>query len=256
MLDNEGDSFEGLKPWLDHQYDGMTTEEVYDELIKRRDQELEDLVKQFGKKLWGYKDEETGQGDRVTSSKPENQEDATVDRAHDHQQRGLSCTRSYDGGWRRGHARGGPDNPKAVPIAQAALGTDPAPVLQRAGQRGLQLARPNRRYQDIYLPRCRTIVRAWITSPAFEDVSGSISDADSIRFNSEFKYVKDTFQPEKMTLLQFDTIIQKEDVFLKDDPFEEIQIIGRGGTSLVCVRDWIIENEPTAVVIFGICSAR
>lgn len=112
-------------------------------------------------------------------------------------------------------------------------------------------SRPNRRYRDIYLPSLVNDHQGLDHIMAFEDVSGSISDGDALRFNSEFKYVKDTFQPEKLTLVQFDTMIQKVDVFEKEDPFEEILIKGRGGTSLVCVRDYIIEHEPTAVVIFS-----
>jgi predicted metal-dependent peptidase len=112
-------------------------------------------------------------------------------------------------------------------------------------------ARPNRRYQDVYLPSLQDDHGGLDHIAYFEDVSGSITEADSIRFNSEFKYVKERFQPEKMTLIQFDTDIQKEDVFLKDDPFDEVRIVGGGGTCLICVRDWIIEHQPTAVVIFS-----
>jgi predicted metal-dependent peptidase len=84
----------------------------------------------------------------------------------------------------------------------------------------------------------------------FLDVSGSVTEQMIIRFHSEFKYVKDRFEPEKMTMIQFDTKIQKVDVFEKDDPFEETHVIGRGGTCLICVRDWIVTNKPTAAVIF------
>jgi hypothetical protein len=51
--------------------------------------------------------------------------------------------------------------------------------------------------------------------------------------------------------MQFDDIIQKVDIFLKDDPFEEVMIMGRGGTSLIPVREAIIKENPTAVVIFS-----
>jgi hypothetical protein len=54
-----------------------------------------------------------------------------------------------------------------------------------------------------------------------------------------------------MTLIQFDTQIQKVDVLKKGQPFNEIEILGRGGTHLECVRQWIIENKPTAAVIFS-----
>ncbi|TIN00998.1 MAG: hypothetical protein E5Y34_11115 [Mesorhizobium sp.] len=112
-------------------------------------------------------------------------------------------------------------------------------------------SRPNRRYSDMYLPSLVDDVGGLDHLVQFQDVSGSITDGDSIRFNSEFKYVKERFEPEKMTFIQFDTKIQKIDVFLKDDPFDEIKIVGRGGTDLRCVRDWIIANKPTAVVIFS-----
>ena len=69
------------------------------------------------------------------------------------------------------------------------------------------------------------------------DVSGSISDGDIIRFHSEFKYVKEHFEPEKMTMVQFDTRITQEKVFHKEDPFVETHVVGRGGTSLVPVRE-------------------
>jgi hypothetical protein len=37
----------------------------------------------------------------------------------------------------------------------------------------------------------------------------------------------------------------------EDDPFEEIKLIGRGGTCLSEVRQHIIDNEPTAAIIFS-----
>lgn len=112
-------------------------------------------------------------------------------------------------------------------------------------------SRPNRRYQNVYLPSIQEQYEGLEHVIYYEDVSGSITDEDALRFNSEFKHVHDYFQPEKMTMVQFDTRIQKEDVFLKDDPFEEVKIVGRGGTSLICVRDHIIKHQPTAVVVFS-----
>jgi predicted metal-dependent peptidase len=54
-----------------------------------------------------------------------------------------------------------------------------------------------------------------------------------------------------MTIVQFDTQIQKEVVFNDGDPFDEIEIVGRGGTCLVCVRDYILEHKPTAAIVFS-----
>jgi predicted metal-dependent peptidase len=113
-------------------------------------------------------------------------------------------------------------------------------------------ARPNRRYgEKMYLPSRYEEDGRLEHLMFFEDVSGSISDADSRRFNSELKYVWDTFKPKKLTVVQFDTVIQKIDVFEEGDPFDEIKIVGRGGTCLVCVRDYIEEHKPTAAIIFS-----
>lgn len=112
-------------------------------------------------------------------------------------------------------------------------------------------ARPNRRYQDMYLPSKFTDDGRLEHLMYFQDVSGSISDKDSLRFNSEVKYIQEVLKPQKLSLVQFDTIIQDVKVFNEDDPFDEIKITGRGGTSLVCVRNYIQEHKPTAAIIFS-----
>ncbi len=112
-------------------------------------------------------------------------------------------------------------------------------------------ARPNRRYTDIYLPSLVDDEGRLRHLAYFEDVSGSISKADSLRFNSEVAYVKTQFNPKKMSLITFDTTIQDEINITEEDTFEEIKITGRGGTCLVPVRDWIIKNKPSAAIIFS-----
>lgn len=112
-------------------------------------------------------------------------------------------------------------------------------------------ARPNRRHADIYLPsrfeddgRLEHLIY-------YLDVSGSISKDDIIRFNSEVKFVKEQFNPKKMTFVQFDTQIQKIDVMKEEDEFTSVEVKGRGGTCLKQVREHIIDNEPTAAIIFS-----
>lgn len=111
--------------------------------------------------------------------------------------------------------------------------------------------RPNRRYSDMYLPsrytddgRLEHLLYAW-------DVSGSITQSDEVRFNSEVKYIWDTYQPRKLTLVQFDTRITSVQEFEEGDEFRDIKIKGRGGTNLAPLRDYIIQHEPTAAVIFS-----
>lgn len=112
-------------------------------------------------------------------------------------------------------------------------------------------SRPNRRYTDIYLPSLVDDEGRLRHLAYFEDVSGSISNADSLRFNSEVAYVKSQFNPKKMSLITFDDEIQDVIDITEEDTFEEIKITGRGGTNLRPVRDWIIKNKPTAAIIFS-----
>ena len=110
--------------------------------------------------------------------------------------------------------------------------------------------KPNRRHQDIYLPSRFTDDGRLEQLNYYLDVSGSITDEDVLRFNSEVKYIKDTYNPVKLKLIQFDTGIRQVLEFDEDDPFDEVVVVGRGGTCLIEVRQHIIDDTPTAAVIF------
>lgn len=110
--------------------------------------------------------------------------------------------------------------------------------------------RPNRRHQEIYLPSRMTDDGRLEHLAYYLDVSGSISDHDILRFNSEVKYIKDTFNPVKLTLVQFDTRITDIIEITEDDAFEKTVVVGRGGTDLRPVREHIELNKPTAAIIF------
>lgn len=111
--------------------------------------------------------------------------------------------------------------------------------------------KPNRRYTEMYLPSLVDDDSGGLDHIIqFQDVSGSISDVEVIRFNSEAKYMKDTFQPKKMTLVQFDWTIRDITVINETDDFDEIKITGRGGTNLIPVRQMIIDENPSAAIIF------
>ena len=112
-------------------------------------------------------------------------------------------------------------------------------------------ARPNRRYSGIYLPSRFLDTTRLEHLVYYFDVSGSVTDEQARRFNSEVRYIKETFQPEKLTIAQFDTRITKETVLLENDSFQPLQIVGRGGTSFVPVRAHMIKHQPTAAIIFS-----
>lgn len=114
-------------------------------------------------------------------------------------------------------------------------------------------ARPDRRHNHsgLYLPSRFEDDGRLEHLLYFQDVSGSIQDKDIMRFNSELKYVWDTFKPRKMTIAQFDTRITRVDEFGEGDIFSKIKIVGRGGTDLRPVRELIEKLKPTAAIVFS-----
>ena len=121
------------------------------------------------------------------------------------------------------------------------------------GSRHYSMRRPRRRYisQDLYLPSLVKQRDKLANLVFYFDVSGSVTDNQAARFLSECRYVKERFQPDKLTIVMFDTEICKEIVIEKNQSMEEIEIVGRGGTSLVCVREHMQQNRPTAAIIFS-----
>jgi predicted metal-dependent peptidase len=110
--------------------------------------------------------------------------------------------------------------------------------------------RRNRRYLDCYLPGRVPDEGRLAHLAFFLDVSGSISEAELNRFNTEIKYIQEQLIPEKLTLIQFDTRIQNIQEYKEGDVFEKLEMIGGGGTSFRPVHQWIEKNRPTAAVIF------
>lgn len=112
-------------------------------------------------------------------------------------------------------------------------------------------SRPNRRYQDVYLPSMTNSFNQLTKLNYYVDVSGSITREQIIRFNSELKYIKEQFNPEELRVVMFDTEIQEEYVFTDNDTFDRIKVTAGGGTSLVPVREHIINTQPTATIVFS-----
>lgn len=110
--------------------------------------------------------------------------------------------------------------------------------------------KPNRRFSDMYLPS-RVESDGRLTHLVyFLDVSGSIEESQIVRFNSEIKHIKESLNPDKLTLVQFDTRIRRVDVFTSTQKFTNIHVVVGGGTSYSDVRDYILKEKPTASVIF------
>lgn len=110
--------------------------------------------------------------------------------------------------------------------------------------------KPNKRFTDPILPSISD-GEGLSNLLYFIDTSGSITDQEILRVNSEIKYIKEQLEPEKLTVIQFDTRIRNIRVFEKDDPFSEIYMVGRGGTDLTEVYEYIKNNPADAAIIFS-----
>lgn len=110
--------------------------------------------------------------------------------------------------------------------------------------------RPSRRYEDEYLPSLQG-ENGLEHLIYYLDISGSVSDEEIKRFNSEVKFIHESLAPKRLTLVTFDTKIQDVYEFEEDDVFEKIVVHGRGGTSLDCVQKHIVKHMPTAAVVFS-----
>lgn len=249
-LDKAGFSFHGVKPWLDHSFDAkgrMAEEDIYDALMNQGYDFLAQLRKLLGDAWSGIpkdNDDDTDcQGDMV---EPDDKDDIAktienvVQAAH---QARVS-----------GHAGDVPGEIETLlkqflsPVVAWEI------LLQKffhdLVNSGHSWSRPNRRYSHIYLPS-RTKEQDKLDHLRwYFDVSGSVTDSMAIRMISEVKYIWDTFKPKKLSIAQFDTRITTEHTYEIGDEIHEVEIIGRGSTDLAPVREDIIKEKPTAVVIF------
>lgn len=252
MLVQDGYTFEGFRPYIDRSMDGMSAEEIYEKRYGNlKGRTRDEIIKEF-EHLPEWKD--------FTFDMPLPEKDLIEPEVDP-----STIINTVIGAYHSANMSGGAGSvPGEIELLLKRFLSPKLPWEQLLHAFFNELAnhdyrwnKPNRRYADIYLPSLQEEEEGGLDHIMyFLDVSGSISDMDVTRFNSEVKYIKDTLNPEKLSLIQFDTKIQDVQIFEKEDPFEELLVKGRGGTSLVPVRDYIIKHRPTAVVIFtDLCCA-
>ena len=244
-LDDQGYSFEGTDPWLDHQYDSYSTEELYDHLMKKSQDDWDDFIKQMMKD--GFNEPDLIDPD---------EEDPTID---DKDKGSLEdiltiVNQAVHASVAAGDAGDVPGEIKTILKRflkpKISWGTKLHRFFTGIGEEQFNFVPPNRSYPDHYLPS-EEEGDGIAKLTYFKDISLSVTDSMVLRFNSELKYVKEVYNPKIMEIVQFDTMIQKIDILTEEDPFDEIEIHGRGGTSLKCVHDYIVEHKPTAVIVFS-----
>lgn len=93
--------------------------------------------------------------------------------------------------------------------------------------------RPNRRYMAahrIYLPTME--LRGCGTGILSVDTSGSVSDQELKEYVREIAGVIDMCKPDKVYIVQHDSVVQRVDEFEAHDDFSGLKISGRGGTCI------------------------
>lgn len=115
--------------------------------------------------------------------------------------------------------------------------------------------KPNRRYMpDFYLPSQFGDGLSQINW--YMDISGSVSDGQIRRFNSEVRHVHERFTPKVTNIISFDTRIQDEYAFTDDERFTGLEFHGRGGTSLDCVFEHARRTMPDLMIVFSDLECR
>lgn len=249
-LEDQGMVFTGTKPWLNQKYRGMIEEDIYDALIAQ-------ALAAPTNGSWGHVLPEN----LVLDDQPDMLHAPVGDMLPMTEEDEIAAVKNVVQATQQAHLAGkAGDVPSNVETIIKQFLTPIVPWEQEMLEFMNELSnfnpswkRPSRRYisQGIYLPGRVEDRQGLQHLNYYWDVSGSVTDAIEVRFNSEVRYIKEYFNPRKLSLIQFDTRITSEETFEENDPFEEIKIIGRGGTNLHCVKEHINKSEPTAVIIFS-----
>lgn len=106
----------------------------------------------------------------------------------------------------------------------------------------------NRRFKPMILP---AMWSEKLSDLAFAyDMSGSVSERDIKRYNSEMVGVTRNLKPDKIHLVQFDTEIKSVHVIKSVKDLLKVPLTGRGGTDINPLMEWAKKNKPKALIVF------
>lgn len=109
--------------------------------------------------------------------------------------------------------------------------------------------KPNRRFfPKHHLPSLHS--ESLIDLAIFVDSSGSVSDADFLRFVSETHGILRMMKPKRITLGIFDTTIKSTYEIQSIQELKDVKFTGRGGTDVSPVLEWANEKRPQLLLIF------
>lgn len=108
--------------------------------------------------------------------------------------------------------------------------------------------RRNRRYSEVFLPSKFSYGLSHVTWAI--DTSGSQTDEELRETLSEIQGVRDTLQPEKMTIIDCDARIHNVYEIDQATDILSLKFTGNGGTSFRPVFDYIEDHPTNALVYF------
>ena len=111
-------------------------------------------------------------------------------------------------------------------------------------------SRPNKRYApEFYLPTQHS--ESLVDLVVARDLSYSVTDEEIIGINSEIEDIRETLNPRKITVIDFDTSIRSINELDRDTSITSIETTGRGGTSLFPVFKYLKNDPPTVLIVFS-----
>jgi len=110
--------------------------------------------------------------------------------------------------------------------------------------------RPNRRFlPEYYLPGMYSEALPHVAVAV--DTSGSVSDHEFASFISEINQIKKALNPQLVTVVDFDTSIKKIHKLTQTESVQKLKFTGRGGTDLQPVFDYFTDNKPNILIVFS-----
>lgn len=220
--------FERIETWLvDPQYDGLSTEEIYDKLPDNPPMPK------------GEVDLEPADGDPVQIQ--QDVQDIIVRAALQSKMQG--------------------DTPGSIPgeiqIFLDKLLNPKLPwqrILQKymrsMAKNDYSFRRPNRRFfPKHYLPSLYS--ESLMDIAIAVDTSGSVTDNEFLHFISEINSILRMQKPSKLTLLQFDTGLKAINEIRSTEELSKVVFTGRGGTRIEPVLEWADINKPQLLLVFS-----
>lgn len=236
----------------DVKYEGMSAEEVYDDLYRNADKI--DINKLLDKLIDDHMDgdDTAGSGKDGDESGPPILSEADRQQIRDEiKEAMLSAAQTSDAG-------NLPGNVKRLIQELTEPKMDWRELLRMQLESTIKSdytwMRTSRKswHMDAVMPGMKTTDA--IDIAVMVDTSGSISDAQARDFLSEIKGIMETFEDYRIHVGTFDTNVHNVQLYSSDnlEDIDDYELEGGGGTDFECMFDWMKSNEiePKKLVVF------